>query len=639
MIGVRRSVLEKHLGRPATQEDIEALFGEEEPTDELLAYRQGGEGMIKWCEDKVFVPIYEEGSDIAEFKPLGDLPDTENPKTGKSYRYIWEEQKKILKEALRMEKNRFVYRLVVVCWMRGDGKSLLAVLVQLWKFFNWPRQQIMLGANSRDQIKFVHYDIMRDIIINSPQLLEEVGLRNIQEKEIRIKDEHGSIRSLIRSISSFSGIVSNITGYTFSEIFDMKNPRFFVQLDGSIRNIPNALGIIDSTVSDKTHLLYNLYHGWSTGKLKTVYFSYRYSKGANVEDYWNPNMDEDQLSDYQVKFPFGEFEKYFQNLWSAGTVRVFTDEMIEEMGYIGTNERLLDHQKVSESIQEKVRLQDVVTEVAHKGFQDGVEETFAKIHKIEDKLKRVETVYTLDVDFGRAAPAGIEDLDTIGKLLDTDWCILVGLDMHDPMAVRGKARTILSVIAKGLPGSKSTPHLVNIAEAAPRYVYFLLCLYDNQNHTLDVMKELMDQLDDEYDGIDSMCAERYGAWDMASWAEDRDIPFEPIFPNYDRQRAAFKELYTVMKEGRFKAPAVPVLGSKKEDVLREEMEVFDHDPDDRWFGSPEKTEKYGIQDDSIYSIGWGLYGGRDLSVDDFRMRRSILSFGTHYPGHSTLGVY
>ncbi|RLI47560.1 hypothetical protein DRO61_07790, partial [Candidatus Bathyarchaeota archaeon] len=266
-------------------------------------------------------------------------------------------------------------------------------------------------------------------------------------------------------------------------------------------------------------------------------------------------------------------------------------------------------------------------------------ETVAKIQSIESKLKKVETVYTLDVDFGRAAPADIRDLNGLGELLDTDWCILVGMDMHDPMAVRGKARTILTVIAKGLPGSKSTPHLVNIATAAPKYVYFLLCLYDNQDHTINIMKELLDQLNDEYEGIDSMCAERYGSWDFASWAEERDIPFEPIFPNYDRQRACFKELYIVMNEGRFKTPTVPVLGSKTEDILREEMSVFDHDPDVRWFGSPEKTEKYGIQDDSIYSIGWGLYGGRDLGIDDFRIRRSMLSFGAHSPGHVTLGAY
>ena len=58
---------------------------------------------------------------------------------------------------------------------------------------------------------------------------------------------------------SFTGIVSNITGFTFSEMFDMKNPKFFTQLYGSIRNVVNALGVIDSTVSEKDHILYKQY--------------------------------------------------------------------------------------------------------------------------------------------------------------------------------------------------------------------------------------------------------------------------------------------------------------------------------------------------------------------------------------------
>ena len=180
-----------------------------------------------------------------------------------------------------------------------------------------------------------------------------------------------------------------------------------------------------------------------------------------------------------------------------------------------------------------------------------------------------------------------------------------------------------------------------MTESAPKYVYFLLLLYDNTKHTIDELKEVLDQVNDAYDGIDSLCGERYGSWDMVTLAEDkdRDIAFEPIFPNYDRQRACFKEFYIVMSEGRFKSPGIPVPGSKTDDVLREEMTVFDHDPDTRWFGSPEKTEKYGIQDDSIYSIGWGLYGGRDLGVDDFRVRKGSYTGIMYYPGMATLGSY
>jgi hypothetical protein len=55
--------------------------------------------------------------------------------------------------------------------------------------------------------------------------------------------------------------------------------------------------------------------------------------------------------------------------------------------------------------------------------------------------------------------------------------------------------------------------------------------------------------------------------------------------------------------------------------------VFDHDSDKRWFGSPQKDEKYGIQDDAMYALGWNLYGGRLLTIDSFRPRVRAQSFG------------
>jgi hypothetical protein len=177
--------------------------------------------------------------------------------------------------------------------------SLLACLIQMWKFWCFPRQKIVLAANSKDQTKFVHFDIIREVIWNSPVLLREIGADNIQEKEIRFKPTGKGVSSFIRPMSSYSGIVSNITGYTFSEIFDMKKPRFFTQLDGSIRNIPNALGTIDSTVSAKTHILYQLYQSFISHKLSSIFFSYYCSKLALQEDYHNPNMTQTQLDDYK----------------------------------------------------------------------------------------------------------------------------------------------------------------------------------------------------------------------------------------------------------------------------------------------------------------------------------------------------
>lgn len=613
------------------------------PEYEPESYRDGGEGFISWCDDNVCVPIYPPGSATVAWTLMKDLPTELHRETKKSYASMWWTQQNICRKALKMVDGRFIHRLIVLCWQRGEGKSLLACLIQLWKFFNFPRQQIMLGANSRDQIKFVHYDIMRDIILNSPALLAAVGSkRNIQEKEIRLKGRDGQIKSIIRSISSFSGIVSNITGYTFSEIFDMKKPKFFVQLDGSIRNMPNALGVIDSTVSEKTHVLYQLYESYVKKETETVYFDYRSSKTGDIDDYMNPHMTSGQLADYKAKFPFGEFERYFLNTWEAGRTQIFTDDLIEAMRIIGVDDGFMNTKQIMDLVKKRQSVLNSVDTNTERGFD--VDFLYKQITDIDGRFKYIDEYAHMNT-MG-LYPVTFEMLQTLTDMFDTNWSILVGTDFGDPLAVRGQARTILSVIAKGLVGSKSNPLTARLADAAPKYLYVLLYILNVENHAVNQVKEALDLIDAEYDGIDMLCSERWGAWDMGEWCDERAIKFEPIYPNYDRQKAAFKEFYVCCKEGRFKAPVVPIQGSKQEDILREEMAAFDHwhrspDPNTSTyqFGSREKFERGGIQDDVVYATGWALYGGREIGVDDFRIRKSSIGFGMFAPAEGLLGKY
>jgi hypothetical protein len=500
----------------------------------------------------------------------------------------------------------------------------------------------MLGANSKDQVKFVHYDIMRDIIFNSPRLLSQVGKKHIQEKEIRLRDKRGRVNSLIRSISSFSGIVSNITGYTFSEIFDMKNPRFFVQLDGSIRNMPNALGVIDSTVSAKNHVLYDLYENFVASRTRTVFFSYRYSNEGRMEDYWNPNMDDDQLNDYRMKFPFGEFERYFLNLWSAGSVRVFSDEVIEETQYVGFNGEYMNHVDIGREVERKHKVLRLKGECLSKGFTEAVMDHDVELTKIESRLLPLEHVYSLRSPFQSSRSATVETLEKLSDILETDWAVGVGVDMADPMATNRAtaSRTILCVLAKGLVGSRRNPYLYETESAAPSYCYFLLHALSLENHSLEMCKNIVEEVAGEFDGVDTFCGERWGIWDMQPWCEERNIVFEAVYPTYDRQRESFKELYNAAKEGRLKIPPLAVMGSKGHtDIFREEASVFFHDSEKRWFGSPEKHEKRGIQDDFLYALGWCMYGMRFLNSTDFRSRKGAYSFGTFLPNTALVGKY
>lgn len=619
-----------------------------------MNYRNGGEGMVKWAEDHLYLPIYYPFENrTSKWWPIKDLPDTPHPVTGKSYKDFWLNQTKVLKEALVMEKGEFKHKLIVLCWERGEGKSLVVCMIQLWKFFNWPRQQIVLGANSKDQVRFVHFDLMRDLILNSPKLRKFVGERNIQEKEIKLVDSGGRAKSIIRAISSFSGIVSNVTGYTFSEMFDMKKPKFFVQLDGSTRAVPNSLGTIDSTVSAKDHILYELYNGYVDQKVESLYFSYRCSEFGDVRDYWNPNMDQRQLNDYRVKFPFGEFERYFLNQWSAGSGHVFSDEQIEEMGIMGCGGELFNHTKIAEV------LDQVKEHKLRRGKYEEMgsgEELAASTVKITNQIqftiniaidaKRkelipVENYYTF-VGPSKMEMVSADVLDKLGDYLDTDWAILVGMDFSDPLSVKSKARTIMTIMAKGLIGSRSKPYSPKY-DISPAYIYLILYLIDVEDHSVGRIKREIEEAIVEYDGIDSICSERYGAWDLNEWATEKGVYFEAVYPNYNRQKDAFKEFYDCMDNGRFKCPSVPIQGSRGEDILREEMGIFEHlilpGKTNGWFGSPEKNEKNGIQDDVLYAIAWGMYGGRLISYLNFRPRRSGKFFGQMIQNKGNYGVY
>lgn len=611
----------------------------EEP--KFLSYKAGGEGFIAWCNRYVKIPVYEEGLPV--WRELSKLSSVINPDTGRCSSDMWLAQQRIARECLRMKNGKFVYRLVAFCWMRGEGKSLLVCLIQLWKFFNFDRQKIMLGANSRDQVKFVHFDIIRDIILNSPALFVKVGRRNLQDKEIRLLDSNGNIVSIIRSISSFSGIVSNITGYTFSEIFDMKNPKFFTQLDGSIRNIPNALGIIDSTVSDKSHILYRLYTSWKKGLDSTVYFSHRQSIKGSHKDFWNPEMTQLQLNSYRAKFPSREFAMYFRNTWDSGAKKMFAESVIRSMKYIGYNGSLGEFTKIQSAISSQLKYEEKHGERANNNprYDKYVRQgTFdPAIRNKTLNCLSIESIYNLKTEHLQPRSITIEELQRLSDVYDTHFSLSVGVDRADPMKLditRG-AKTIVTLIAKGLPGSRSNPTIALHEETTvSNFMYFLVDLQHITHSDINTIKGVVEQYIEDFDGIDTLCTERWGMWDMTDWCEDNEVIFEPVTAAYSLQKDAFSEVYHLLMTGRFKAPETVVKGVKEDDILVEELLLFDHDPVKKFYGSPEKMDKFGIQDDCMFSLSWGIFGGRKLTVDDFRMRNVVTSLGDFYEDSKTL---
>lgn len=601
----------------------------------LVRYNEGGEGFVKFIEDfEVAIEVYVDG--LPTYVPLCRMDKTINPVTQRSSYQMWEQQQRVCREALYMDPytKQFKHTNIIFVWMRGEGKSLLVCLIQLWKFFCFPSQKIMLGANSKDQVKFVHYDIMKNIILNSPKLMEMVGTKNVQEKEVRLTDADDNVVSYFRSISSFSGIVSNITGYTFSEMFDMKNPKFFTQLDGSIRNIPNALGIIDSTVSDRTHVLYKMYASWVKGEKGTdrMYYSYRCSPKANYKDYWNPYNSQAQLDAYQMKFPPAEFDMYFRNTWDSGSSKVFTPAIVDALRYIGYNNSLGMQNLIVKNLAQ------------YHAFFENRENSDAEKREFEIKMKspliEIDEIYTLTDSFGQPRMATADEVQELGRRYDTDWSILCGIDRADPMKkdITKGARTMVTFVAKGLPGSKSNPSLT-FTDKAVRYMYFLVHIVHVEMNDITTIQESVEEVHAEYNGVDTLCTERWGMWDIGDWCESLGIQFEAITAGYGLQQAGFSELAPVIKEGRFKSPPVAIRGSKSDDILKEEIGIFESNAIKKFYGSPEKMESRGVQDDAMFSVNWAIYGGRTLGPMDFRPIMPNNFFGVMFENKDHIGDY
>jgi len=602
---------------------------------DISVYRNGGDGFIQWCEDFLYIPLTPPGKLIPEWVPMHSLPDDLDPETGRSFQDFWDEQKYVLRQALQMDENgRFLHRLIIFCWPRGEGKSAVVVLIQLWKFFCWPKQMIVLGANSKDQTKFVHFDIMRDTILNSPRLVKILGKKNIQEKEIRMKNRKGETVSFIRPISSFSGIVSNITGYTFSEIFDMKNPKFYTQLDGSIRNIPNALGTIDSTVSEKNHILYKLYETYKSGEDPSLFFHYRYSLNGHYKDYWHPNMTQKQLSSYRSKFLPEDFRRYFLNTWSVGVGKLFTVPMIESLGYIGIDGMLGGEAQIQQALHKKYELGQTIEGLKNK-HQDTMKED-SQVREILRRLIPIEEIYSLKDGFGIPTMASAHDLKQLSDRYDTDFAISVGIDRADPTKkdMEVGARTMIVAVAKGLPGSKSTKFETNERSGAPNYVYFILNVCHVETSTLEDIKLELQRMRDEYGTIETICSERWAMFDLEPWCDENGIKYELVHPSYEKQKTAFTEVFNLYKTGRIKCPEVVVPGTKGPNILYEEAQMLDHDAHKKFYGSPEKNTKNGIQDDTMYALAWCVFGGRTLTQDDFRPIGGSVYFGSFYSNES-----
>ena len=175
------------------------------------------------------------------------------------------------------------------------------------------------------------------------------------------------------------------------------------------------------------------------------------------------------------------------------------------------------------------------------------------------------------------------------------------------------ARTILTIVAKGLPGSLSEPGLANAVDVVNKYIYIILGVMHIVDSSIEGIKDTINSAEDEFETIDSFCTERWGMFDIGPWLDEKDIYFEVLHPSPGKQKEGFSELYAAVKTERMKVSTINYPGSRGGDLLVEELSMIEASPDKIWYGSPEKNTTGGVQDDVVFSLVWCIYGLRFIS--------------------------
>lgn len=612
----------------------------------LPKYRKGGAGFILWAEENVWVTIVPPGELARRGFPLGKLPDTPFPTTGRSWKGFWEYRKKTISDGLTLNENGTLQNnLLLFSEERGEGKSFAAVLIQLWKAFCFPDQKIFLCANSKDQSLFAHYDEAQTIIQNSPVLLTIVGgASNLKLKQIEIKARGGKrVLSFIRPISSFNGIMSNATGFTFSEFWQAKMPTtFFGDIYSSMRNTPNALGVIDSTVSTRDHTLFKLYKDKLERKsgTETTYFHYKCNPTADWKLYEHPANDERQIKAMrrQLSSEPGKFEMFFQNTWDSAASSLFPDIEGEASHFLGADGALFNQSKIIDICTQIDSIYSANEEV--KGDKnhftlryDGMD----RVKELQSRLIKVDDYISVDAK-GHNTFVSAQQLSALGDLLDTDWAIGVGIDRNDILARASGAQTGMSCVAKGLPGSKSDPlkyTTLGDTTESPKYIYILLACLTPSTPTTSILQSMISEWHEEYNGLETLFSDRFNMQDMPEWLMSQGIMEKPEVVNfsYKIQKEVYGIAYSALHYGRFKKPRLQQIGTREEDILVEQWKHFTHTVvgTSGKYESDEKRNQKGVQDDALESWAGAIYGLRKVGLDDFKSVTAKPNFGIYIP--------
>lgn len=549
--------------------------------EKARTYEKSYEGFMAWAEDNVL--RFDKATD--KWIPFRAI----------------EMQRKFYRKVFELNKDgTFKNRFIRICRPRGDMKSFDAIIIFLFRFFNLRRQKILLAANSKDQSDYSLYDEAKDIILNSPNLYSTPGLE-VREKETRIMSGRREIYSRIQSIASKQGSLSNADCIVFSEIHKLQDQSFIVELEGSIRQVKDAMSIIESTVSRIGTYYHRQFEAYNKGESKVMYFQHY------ADTHYNPNMTQEELDHYKVSFFPEEYDMYFRNRWGDAGQGLFSTAQIENMNIVGIDGAYGRSAEISEAVAEIIELRQKLGQLGGTAYAGPLQK---RIREISARFLRTDTLYKL--------PADERALDKLRQAFQTDFIIGMGLDRAEQMVAKSD-RTALVTVARGILTFDLS-------------IFFLLDVYLPDDPSMrNITTRIMDNAQ-KFGWIDHIDVEKSQGMDIEAWCNENGISANLVTASYEHQKEMFTELYTAMAGGMLKCPEVPAWVNDKgvlshelpppgvDDILRMELTHFIHAAKVEgvkagYFGSPFKrktgrTKAGEAKDDTVFATAHAMYASK-----------------------------
>jgi hypothetical protein len=203
----------------------------------ILSWKKPPQGFFDWVSDvKPMIPSFKGGFEVFQATP---------------------EQTDFFENALSVNPDgNYKFQTIVDSEPRRHSKTIKMALLVLWRFSLFPAQTITVMANSSVQAQGVSYKLLKQIILNTKFLREQIGTSNVQGQKIIYPDLQSEIIPVSTAISGLYGKKISVAWVT--EIHACPDPEAPQVLASSIGDTENSWFLIDSTVDAVDGPLHNL---------------------------------------------------------------------------------------------------------------------------------------------------------------------------------------------------------------------------------------------------------------------------------------------------------------------------------------------------------------------------------------------